>query len=126
MPGMPGGKPRGTSEVRVWVAVGGGDFARYLRSALDGQPGSGFRVTSDPHGADVALAETEASPPEGIALLADLRADVRTSHLRVLFLGGGHAARARLVETGDPRIAFLDVPFNARSLRAAVRRLIER
>ena len=118
-------RPPGPGALRVWVAVGTGDFASYLHSVFEGQREFGYRLTSDPHEADVAVAESDSPMFDSAAWLAQLRQAGGRPRLPVLFLGGGEAAWARLRSSGDVRIARLALPFNANSLRAAIRNLVE-
>ena len=111
--------------IRVWVAVEHGDFSSYLRSVLDGQREFGFVRTTDPLEADVAIAELGTALFDSVAWLEGLRRSGPRAALPVLFLGGSEAAWSRLAGDGDPAIGRLALPFNANSLRAAIRKLVE-
>lgn len=111
--------------IRVWVAVEHGDFSSYLNSVFDGQREFGFLRTPDPLQADVAVAELDTPLFDSFAWLERLRRRGPRSGLPVLFLGGSEAAWSRLTGGGDPTIARLELPFNANSLRAAIRNLVE-
>lgn len=115
----------GARTLRVWVVVDTGDFATYLRSVFEGQREFGYQLSPDPSEADVAVAEADSPTFDSSGWLARLRHDGSGTRLPVLFLGGGEAAWARLRSGGDPLIARLALPFNANSLRAAIRSLVE-
>lgn len=120
-----GVRSSGPRPIRVWVAVGTGDFASYLHSVFEGQREFGYQLSADGLEADVAVAEADSPTFDSAAWLAGLRQDGARARLPVLFLGGGEAAWARLRGTGDACIARIALPFNANSLRAAIRSLVE-
>lgn len=116
----------GPRRLRVLIAVGPGDFGSYLASVFEGQRDFGYLLTTDPSAADVAIAEAESPTFDSFAWLEQLRREGARPRLPVLFLGGSEAAWSRLRSCGVSGIARLAPPFNANSLRAAIRNLVER